>query len=200
MPYFTCMKKTAVSLVFVSCVVSVQATLVLAQDPDTAPNAAKWPTHGWAKGAPASVGLDEKVLMGLDSDLASGKYPLTDSFAVFRCGIDVFERTYAHDYGAIWGKEAKTRSPLNSHLTGWYNYFDPEWHPYFHGTDLHSMQSVTKTVSSIIVGIAITRGDFKASLDTPLLKYFDVATVKNVDERKHDVAKRTSLVGDKVVL
>ena len=35
------------------------------------------------------------------------------------------------------------------------------------------MQSVTKTVSSIIMGIAVTRGDFKAGLDTPLLKYFD---------------------------
>jgi CubicO group peptidase (beta-lactamase class C family) len=139
------------------------------------------------------VGLDEKVLTGLDSDLASGKYPLTDSFAVFRCGIDVFERTYSHDYRAIWGKEAKTRSPLNAHLTGWYNYFDPEWHPYFHGTDLHSMQSVTKTVSSIIVGIAITRGDFKADLDTPLLKYFDVAQVKNVDERKRRITLRQVL-------
>jgi CubicO group peptidase (beta-lactamase class C family) len=52
------------------------------------------------------------------------------------------------------------------------------------------MQSVTKTVSSIIVGIAITRGDFKASLDTPLLKYFDVAKVKNVDERKQRITLR----------
>ena len=180
---------------FVACslLVLVQAPLVRAQGSDAAPNAIKWPTHGWAKGAPASVGLDEKVLTGLDSDLASGKYPLTDSFAVFRCGIDVFERTYSHDYRAIWGKEAKTRSPLNAHLTGWYNYFDPEWHPYFHGTDLHSMQSVTKTVSSIIVGIAITRGDFKADLDTPLLKYFDVAQVKNVDERKRRITLRQVL-------
>jgi len=30
------------------------------------------------------------------------------------------------------------------------------------------MQSVTKTVSSIIVGIAITRGDFKAERSKPL--------------------------------
>ncbi len=190
MRYSNCMKKTAASLL-VSCVVLVQATLLRAQAPDTAiANATKWPTHGWAKGAPASVGLDEKVLAAMDYDLVSGKYPLMDSFAVFRCGLDVFERTYSHDYATIWGKEAKTRSPLNSHLTGWYNYFDPEWHPYFHGTDLHSMQSVTKTVSSIIVGVAIARGDFKADLDTPLLKYFDVAKVKNVDERKRRITLR----------
>jgi CubicO group peptidase (beta-lactamase class C family) len=190
MRYFMSMKETAVSLVFVSCGVLVQATLVGAQGPDTAPNATRWPTHGWARGVPASVGLDEKVLAAMDSDVASGKYPLVDSFAVFRCGIDVFERTYSHDYGTIYAKEAKTRGPLNAHLTGSYNYFDPAWHPYYHGTEMHTMQSVTKTVSSIIIGIAVTRGDFKAGLDTPLLKYFDVAKVKNVDERKRRITLR----------
>ena len=45
-----------------------------------------WPTHDWRRGTPASVGLDETVLATLDSDLASGKYSLVDSFQVFRCG------------------------------------------------------------------------------------------------------------------
>ena len=49
---------------------------------------------------------------------------------------------------------------------------------------MRSMQSVTKTVTSVIIGVAKTRGDFKAGLDTPVLKYFDVSKVKNVDERK----------------
>jgi CubicO group peptidase (beta-lactamase class C family) len=79
---------------------------------------------------------------------------------------------------------AKTKGPLNARLTGRYNYFDPAWHPYYHGTGLHSMQSVSKTVTSIIFGIAMTRGDFKANLSTPILKYFDVGKVKNVDDRK----------------
>src|SRR3984885_3709563 len=153
----------------------------------------KWPTHGWTNDSPAIVALDEKILAGLDADLASGKYPLVDSFAVVRCGSQVFDRNYSHDYGTIYAKEAHTRGPLNAHLTGWYNYFDPAWHPYFHGTDLHSMQSVTKTVSSVIMGIAVTRGDFKTGLDTPLLNYFDEATVKNVDERKRRITLRNVL-------
>src|SRR5580704_9383960 len=147
----------------------------------------KGPTHGWTKDSPASAALDEKILAGLDADLASGKFPLVDSLAVVRCGNEVFDRNYFHDYGTIYAKEAHTRGPLNAHLTGWYNYFDPAWHPYFHGTDLHTMQSVTKTVSSVIMGIAITRADFKAGLDTPLLTYFDVSKVKNVDERKRRI-------------
>ena len=130
------------------------------------------------------MGLDEKVFADFDADLASGKYGLTDSFRVFPCGAEVFARQYRHDYGQIYAKEAKTKGPLNARGAGPYNYYDPQWHPFYHGTDLHSMQSITKTVTSIIFGVAITRGDFKASLNTPVLKYFDVAKVKNVNDWK----------------
>jgi CubicO group peptidase (beta-lactamase class C family) len=143
-----------------------------------------WPTRGWAKGKPRDVGVDEKTVAAFDHDLASGKYGLVDSFDLFRCGKLVFENKYQHDYGKIYGKEAKVKGPLNARLTGPYNYFDPAWHPYYHGSDMHTMQSITKTVSSVIVGAAITRGDFKATVDTPLMHYFDETKVKNVDERK----------------
>jgi hypothetical protein len=152
--------------------------------------AVAWPTHGWAKGKPDEVGVDEKALMAFDHELGSGKYGLVDSFALIRCGKVVFENKYPHDYGNIYGKEAKVKGPLNARLTGPYNYFDPAWHPYYHGSDMHTMQSITKTVSSVIVGAAITRGDFKASLDTPLMHYFDETKVKNVDERKKRITLR----------
>jgi len=181
------MKNVRALVVPIVCLVFSQ--LALAQSSSEA-SAIHWPTHGWAKDQPGGVGLDEKVLRAFDADLASNKYSLVDSFAVYRCGKQVFERKYSHDYGQIYGKEAKDRGPLNAHLTGPYNYFDPAWHPYYHGTELHSMQSVSKTVSSVIWGIAITRGDFKAGLDTPLLKYFDAAKVKNVDDRKRRITLR----------
>ena len=146
-----------------------------------------WPTKGWPKGTPGIAGLDEGVLARFDADVAGGKYMFIDSFQVFRCGTEVFARKYAHDYGQIYGKEAKTKGPLNARLTEPHNYFDPDWHPYYHGADLHTMQSVSKTVTSIIFGIAITRGDFKSGLDTPVLKYFDATTVKNVDDRKRRI-------------
>jgi CubicO group peptidase (beta-lactamase class C family) len=120
-----------------------------------------WPTKNWPKGTPARVGLDEETLKNLDADIANGKYALTDSFRVFRCGMEVFAGQYQHDYGQIYAKEAKTKGPLNARLAGRYNYFDTEWHPYYHATDLHTMQSVSKTITSVILGVAITRGDFK---------------------------------------
>ncbi len=152
-----------------------------------------WPTSGWPKATPASVGIEEARLEALDADIASGKYPLVDSLLVIRCGEIVYERKYSHDYGKIYWKEAHEKGPLNAHLTGPYNYFDPSWHPYYRGTDEHSMQSVSKTVTSVTLGIAITRKDFTAGLDTPVLKYFDPSKVANVDERKRHMTIRDVL-------
>ena len=175
-------------------IVVAATSLARAQDKmEKSAGAAAWPTHGWAQGKPGDVGLDDKTLAEFDRDLAGGKYFLVDSFSVFRCGKQVFERNYKHDYGQIYGREAKTSGPLNPHLTGPYNYFDPAWHPYYRGTAMHSMQSVTKTVTSIILGIAITRGDFKAGLDTPLIKYFDASKVQNLDKRKEHITLRNVL-------
>jgi hypothetical protein len=101
-------------------------------------------------------------LKNFDADIARGKYMLMDCFRLFHCGTEVFARKYAHDYGQIYAKEAKTKGPLNVRLSGPYTY---------HGTDLHTMQSVSKTVTSIIFRIALTRGDFKADLNTPALKF-----------------------------
>lgn len=146
-----------------------------------------WAAKGWQRATPASVGLDEEVLKNFHSDIARGKYTRTDSFEIFRCGMEVFARQYQHDYSRIYAKEAKTTGALNARLTGRYNYFDPRWHPYYHGTDLHTMQSVTKTITAIVFGVAISRGDFRASLATPVLSYFDVAKVKHVDDYKRHI-------------
>ena len=176
-------------------IVLVSTALLFGEKTATPPaDETVWPTNGWATASPVSVGVDEQVLRKLDKDMASGTYSqMMDSFAVFRCGKKVFERTYTHDYTKLYSKEAGERGPLNERLTGRYNYFDSYWHPYYHGTDLHTMQSVSKTVTSVIIGAAIERGDFKASLNTPVLKYFDTSKVKNVDDRKRRMTLRDLL-------
>ena len=157
---------------------AVVGILIVASAGVAAPGgSSEWPTRGWSRGTPGGVGLDEQALNALDADIGQGKYSLVDSFEVFRCGEEVFNRSYAHDYASIYAKEAKTKGPLNARLTGRYNYFDPVWHPYYHGTRMHTMQSVSKTVTSATIGIAIPRGDFKAALDTPVLHYFPAGSV-----------------------
>jgi CubicO group peptidase (beta-lactamase class C family) len=147
-----------------------------------------FPAKAWPKAEPAAVGLDSAALHGLDADIAAGKYGLVDTMLVVRCGKQVYERAYAHDYGKIYGELAKTAGPLNHDVNGAYNYFSAEYHPYFQHSDLHTMQSVSKTVTSVTIGVAMLRKEFPVELDAPVLKYFD--HVANVDERKRRITLR----------
>src|SRR6266852_7240353 len=150
----------------------------------------RFPTKGWPKAEPAAVGLNSAALGDLEANIAGGKYGLVDTMLIIRCGKQAYERAYSHDYGKIYGDLAKTAGPLNHDVNGPYNYFSAEFHPYFHHSDLHTMQSVSKTVTSVTIGIAMLRKEFPAELDAPILKYFDNNKVANVDERKRRMTLR----------
>jgi CubicO group peptidase (beta-lactamase class C family) len=150
----------------------------------------KAPTNRWPVAQPSTVGLDEKKLAVFGADVARGEYGLVDSLLVIRCGKQAFARTYSHDYGKIYSELAKKEGPLNHDLNGPYNYFSPRFHPYYQGSDLHTMQSVSKTVTSITIGIARGRKEFPVDLDTPILKFFDNYRVANIDERKRGITLR----------
>jgi CubicO group peptidase (beta-lactamase class C family) len=137
----------------------------------------------WAADSRSSA-ANQGELLALEREIADGKWGLVDRVLVRRCDNVIFDRSYRHDYAEIYGDQARTKGPLNAHLTGSYNYFDSSWHPYYRGTDLHSLQSVTKTMTSVVYGVAVTRGDFKSSLDTPVIHWFPKGVVRNLDERK----------------
>ncbi len=141
--------------------------------------------------AATGLGFDATALSQFDQEISSGKYGNVDSLLILRHGKVALDHTYAHDYTAIYGEQAKKTQALNPHDPGGpYNYFNPWWHPYYRndGT-LHSEQSVTKTVTSIVIGIATTRGEFP-SLDTPVLKFFDESRVANIDDLKRHLTLR----------
>src|SRR5205823_12632963 len=94
---------------FIRLTLSITFLLVLGAEAQQ-----QWPTNGWTKAAPGSMGVDEGTLANLDADIASGKYPLVDSMLVVRCGSIVYDRKYSHDYGKIYFKEAHTKGPLNA--------------------------------------------------------------------------------------
>jgi len=150
---------------------------------------AQGPAKEWPRAKPASVGLDEKRIAEFDAELAGDKYGHVDSFLVIRCGKLVWERHYPRDYDKIFGG----RTWLNQDMKSPYNYFAPDWHPYYHRGAAHTMQSVTKTVTSVVMGAAMARGEFHADVNTPLLKFFDSSKVANADERKRRIALRDVL-------
>lgn len=148
------------------------------------------PTNAWPEATPQAVGLDATVLASLDADIKAGKYGYVDGLLVIRRGRIAFERAYRHDYDRIYAKEARTPVTSNAHdPSGPYNYFNPWWHPYYRRGDLHTLQSVTKAITSMVFGVAAGRGELP-SLDTPVLTYFDTATVANVDDRKRRMTIR----------
>ena len=149
-----------------------------------------WPTKGWPTATPQAVGLDAKVLAGLDSEITSGRYGNVDRILVIRHGRVALDKSYPHDYDRIYADSVHVTGPLNAHdESGPYNYYNPWWHPYYRRGNLHSLQSVTKTITSAIIGVAVARGDFP-SLDTPVLSFFDASKVANVDDRKRRMTVR----------
>jgi CubicO group peptidase (beta-lactamase class C family) len=144
----------------------------------------------WPTATPKSVGIDDKALAAFDAEIASGKFGNIDGLTIIRHGKLVFERRYPHDYDKIYGEDAKKQSPLDAHdPSGPYNYYNSWWHPWYQRGELHTLQSVSKTITSIIIGVARTRGDFP-DIDTPVMKYFDESKVANIDDRKRRMTIR----------
>lgn len=144
----------------------------------------------WQSVSPQAVGFSPEELETFHRDLESGRYGYIDSVLVIRDEKIIFEEDYPRDYSSIYGEFAATPGPLViNDPSGPYNYFNPFWHPFYKSSRLHSMQSVTKSVVSLVLGIAIERGDFP-SLDTPVLSFFDDAQIANVDLRKRSMTLR----------
>jgi CubicO group peptidase (beta-lactamase class C family) len=148
------------------------------------------PGDSWLVATPADVGLSSAVLDSIDAEIQGGRYGYVDRLLVIRHGRLAWDRRYQHDYDDIYGDSARLATTLRSHdRSGPYNYFNDWWHPYYRRGELHTLQSVTKTITSIIIGAATTRGDFP-SLDTPVLSFFDSGEVANVDDRKRRLTIR----------
>jgi CubicO group peptidase (beta-lactamase class C family) len=153
-------------------------------------NARQWPSKDWTVATPQSQAMQADSLRAFDDALATGKYGYIDGIFVTRHGKLVYQKTYKHDYGTIYRDKAGKRDGLNQLDPGGpYNYYNSWWHPYYHQTELHSLQSVTKTITSVIIGVAITRKDFP-DISTPVLNFFDTAHVKNIDDRKRRMTIR----------
>jgi CubicO group peptidase (beta-lactamase class C family) len=150
----------------------------------------QWPLKEWPVATPQSQSMNADSLQAFDDAIASGKYGNVDEMIVTRKGKLIYQKTYTHDYDKIYGDSARVNSGLNPHdPAGPYNYYNPWWHPYYRRGELHSLQSVTKTITSVIIGVAMAREEFPG-LSTPVLHFFDTTQVKNIDDRKRRMTIR----------
>ena len=151
--------------------------ILLASCAPSQPEPTPWPTGGWSASSPAEQGMDAERLAALGGNLAD-EHGNIDGMLVIRNGRVVVERHYPRDYDTV--NLGKGGAP------GLYNYYDPEWHPYYQDSELHTMQSVTKSVTSALIGIAIGRGEI-AGVQVPVIDFLDDSEVANVDEWKRSM-------------
>ncbi len=149
-----------------------------------------WPLKEWPVSTPALQKMNANVLQAFDIEIADGKFGNVDEMLVTRHGSIVYQKKYQHGYDKLYGEQAKKEGGLNHFpLGGPYNYYNAWWHPYYHGSQLHSLQSVTKSVVSAVIGTAVARNEFP-DLSTTVLSFFDTTQVKNIDARKRRMAIR----------
>lgn len=143
---------------------------------------ASWPTKAWSTSTPEAQGLDPAALALLDREFREGRHGYVDGMLVVRHGQVVFERSYPQDYDRLFAGRG---------APGLYNYYDPEWHPFWKRGQLHTMQSVSKSVTSALVAIAIRRGELPG-VDAKLLPYLTAYEVKP-DPRRDRITLRDVL-------
>jgi CubicO group peptidase (beta-lactamase class C family) len=126
------------------------------------------------------------VLDALDRDIRAGLYGYVDRLVVMRGPRILVSHRYARDYAAISrGRRNDIGCGEGCTDPAWlhhYNYFHPRWHPFYEGRDVHSLQSVTKSIAATVVGIAHARGAIP-SLSQPFLDYFKDRDLTAIDPR-----------------
>lgn len=97
---------------------------------------------GWAMTSPEKQGINARLLCTMDDGINDGKLANVDDIIVIRHGVLVYERYYNYPH------------QLN-----------------FDATTRHDGYSMTKSVVSLLVGIAMDRGLIK-DMDAPVAAYF----------------------------
>jgi CubicO group peptidase (beta-lactamase class C family) len=144
-------------------------------------------THGWPVSTPDAQGLNPAPLRAIIEKAQSGTFGNADRLVVIRNGMLVIDETFVRDYKEISrGKRTPigcgTDACKDSTEVYQFNYLHPEFHPWWHGSELHTLQSVTKSVTATLFGVALERGEMKDVM-SPLLSYFDKYDLSKADPR-----------------
>ncbi|NOQ72823.1 MAG: serine hydrolase [Crocinitomix sp.] len=136
------------------------------------------PIWEWELSDPLAEGINPAVIDSIHKDISDGKYGLLNHMFLVRNGKIVVDNHYEQDYEAI---------PMENDTTNHqYNYDHPDWHPYYNNTELHSLQSVTKSITTVLVGIAVDEG-YLAIDDTTIMNQFSDFNIDKTDQQKMSI-------------
>ena len=118
------------------------------------------------------------VIDSIDQQIKNGEYGLIDRFMVIQHDTLLADFKYKQDYDSIAQKYDTTDQQ--------YNYDHPNWHPFYRQTELHTLQSVTKSVTSILLGIAFDLYS-EYDINTKVIPLFSDYIDDDGDERKNEM-------------
>ena len=124
--------------------------------------------------APSKAQELQSRIDALEADIQSGKYGLIDEILLQHKGQTVFHLIFSNTYDDIC---------IGKYLKGLPFFFViPAWHPYYRDTSAHTLQSVSKSVTSILIGVLEEKGLISRVGDAKFLDF--------VDMRKYDIPNR----------
>ena len=111
---------------------------------------------------------DYSAIDQLHMELENGEHGYIDAFLVIKDNKTIIEEYYEVDYKELTkNKKIEQSQKMNKNYgslaTPQYNYYNPDWHPFYKNTNLHTIQSVSKSVTSALIGIAIEQGHIAVS-------------------------------------
>lgn len=118
----------------------------------------------WDQATPAEAGFDPGAIETLVRELRQGEHGIVDHFVLVREGKKLVDERFHPSHDKVFSDPAEAATPAM------YDYANRNWHPYKAGTHLHTLQSVTKSVTSIAIGLAIDEGAIPG-VDTPVGPY-----------------------------
>ena len=146
----------------------------------------KFPTQTWEISTFENEDLNREPIDDLLNEIQNGVYGNVDRLLLIKNGKLLLDQSFTNDYKKI----SKGKSGIlgcgfttckDSTEFGDYNYYHPNWHPYYQSQQVHTLQSVTKSIASIMVGVAIKEGNIR-NTDVKVLDLLDDYDLSKIDE------------------
>lgn len=168
--------KSSVSRIFTLSILSIFLSSCSVQQGDQLNELS---SSTWIYSTAEKEGINQLVIDSIHNEITDGKYGLVDHFLLIKNGKIIADYHYQYDYDSIMRNYDTTNYQ--------YNYDHINWHPYYNQSELHTLQSVTKSITSLLVGIAFDEG-LITDINSPILPYFSDFSIDSNDRIKNQIS------------
>lgn len=131
-------------------------------------------------------GLRKEPIDSLLKGVTEGKYGNVDRIFLLKNGKLLLDTLFINDYKTISKGISSSigcgyGTCPDSTAFGEFNYYHPFWHPYYKNREVHTLQSITKSISSLLIGMAIDQGKIP-SVDVPIMNYLTGFNLSKVEK------------------